>query len=163
MLRQTTPAYNTYLGRQSIASPISVIRSKDKYWTDPERLIKHKIMYFLLGVDQQPLRRTSVVIKDREHRLMSPRESFKKDITGFRRARDKQTQMWLRRMQYQEYLIQHIFTRHTWGLLRKYPPNGAKIKDVVDDGYFGETPNGLHHYTRQPLPFPHRQIYPPRK
>lgn len=164
MLQRSIVVLNAFLTKTRAHHPLNVIRSGPKYWSDPERLYQYKLLYFAMGVDQQPLRRTAVLLGDK-HRLQTTSflTKVKKDPTGFERARAKQTTLWHRRMQYQEYYMQHLMTRHAWGLLRMYPPGGGKIAGKVDDGYFGYDDVPYHRYNRQPLPFPAKEIYEPRK
>lgn len=163
MLRSTTSLLNTYFGKNAVVAPISAIRSGTKYFTEPERLIKQKLLFFTLGIDQQPLRRVAVLANEDARLRTSPRTSNKKDVTGFRKARGKQASMWYRRMRYQEYYLEHLFTRYAWSVTRKYPPNGVKLPGVAEDGYFGEAPAGVHYTTRQALPIPIKPLYEPRK
>eukprot|EP00744_Colponema_vietnamica_P021747 GILI01031116.1.p1 GENE.GILI01031116.1~~GILI01031116.1.p1 ORF type:complete len:164 (+),score=22.74 GILI01031116.1:49-540(+) len=163
MLRKSTFRLNTYFGRDAVVSPASVIRSGTKFFTEPERLIKQKLLFFTLGIDQQPLRRVALLANEDARLKASPRASNKKDVTGFRKARGKQSSMWYRRMKYQEYYLEHIFTRYAWSVTRKYPTNGVKLPGVAEDGYFGDAPAGVHYITRQALPIPIKPLYEPRK
>lgn len=163
MLRRTQINCNTHLVRQRVVHPASVIRSGTAYWNDPERVIKNKLLFFTLGLDQQALRRSAIIARDAERQRAIPREGFKKDVTGFRRARHRQSVMWNRRIRYQAYFLEHMFTRHAWGLIRKYPSMGTKIPSAAEDGYFGTSRSGMHQLTHEPLPALARTIYPPRK
>ncbi|EPY35497.1 hypothetical protein AGDE_07287 [Angomonas deanei] len=85
------------------------------------------------------------------------------DATGYKRGRSMQMATWYRRIQYQEYYMQHLFVRHMWGLLRMYPGNTVKIAGKADDGYVGYDSVPYHRYNRTPLSFPAREIYERRK
>lgn len=163
MLRSSTVLHNTYFGRSAVTSPVATIRSGPKFFTDPERMIKQKLLYFTLGLDQQPLRRVAVVAAENMRQVASPRNSSKRDVTGFRMARGRQTTMWYRRMKYQEYYLQHMFTRYAWSVTRAYPGNGVKLPTVAEDGYYGYNAVGVHSISRQALPLPARPLYEPRK
>ncbi|CCW61971.1 unnamed protein product [Phytomonas sp. EM1] len=150
---------NTFLTRSVAKPPITVIRSGPKWWSDPERMVKHKLLYFTMGIDQLPLRRTAV-IQNEQFRFHMCRPSPRiNDATGYKRSRSGQMKTWYRRIQYQEYHLQHLFTRHAWGLLRVYPGNTTKIQGKADDGYVGYDSVPYHRYNRSPLPFPARDIY----
>ena len=163
MFKLTTICRNTFLTHSMTTTPITAIRSGAYWWADPDRMLRHKLMYFTMGIDQQPLRRTAIIQTDRRRWKMcsGPRRSA--DATGYKRARYQQQMTWHRRIQYQEYYLQHLFTRHTFGLLRMYPPNLAKIQGKADDGYAGYDSMPIHRYNRQPLAFPAREIYERRK
>ncbi|KEG05250.1 hypothetical protein DQ04_24631000 [Trypanosoma grayi] len=163
MLGTTKVCRNTFLTRSVATPPISVIRTGPKWWADPERMVRQKLMYFTLGIDQLPLRRTAVIQKDlhRFHMCKPPMRIG--DTTGYKRSRAAQLNTWYRRIQYQEYHLQHLFTRHVWGLTRAYPGNTTKIQGKADDGYVGYDSVPFHRYNRSPLPFPAREIYERRK
>lgn len=163
MLHSTAACRNTYMTRSMTTPPISVIRTGPKWWTDPDRMVRHKLMYFTLGIDQQPLRRTAVIAVDQYRQHMCKPAMSTSDTTGYKRARQSQMTTWYRRIQYQEYYLQHMFTRHVWGLLRMYPANHTKIAGKADDGYAGYDSVPFHRYNRTPLPFPAREIYERRK
>lgn len=55
---------NTFLTRSVATPPVSVIRTGPKWWAEPVRMVRQKLMFFTLGVDQLPLRRTAVIQKD---------------------------------------------------------------------------------------------------
>lgn len=143
--------------------PISVIRSGPRWWSEPERMVKYKMLYFTLGIDQQALRRTAVIAADLSRQHMTKAQQFAGDATGYKRARNVQIKTWYRRIQYQEYYLQHLFTRHAWSLLRMYPANHTKLAGKADDGYAGYDGVPYHRYNRAPLPFPAREIYDRRK
>ncbi|AYU78821.1 mitoribosomal protein mS72 [Leishmania donovani] len=163
MLRQTAAQLNTYLTRSVATPPISVIRTGPKWWAEPERMVKHKVMYFTMGIDQLPLRRTAVIQNDLKRFHMCKPPPRVGDATGYKRSRGAQLTTWYRRIQYQEYHLQHLFVRHMWGLLRMYPGNTTKIQGKADDGYVGYDSVHFHRYNRSPLPFPAREIYERRK
>ena len=168
MLRRTPQLRNTYLTASVTRAPITVIRSGRRFWTQPERMIRQKTLYFTLGMDSQPLRRVAVLAADKErHRnaFTRPLESASsaQDVTGFQRKRAAQIIMWHRRIQYQEYYIQHLVARHVWGLLRMYPPGGAKIPGRSELGYFADDNGGVHRYARTNLPAKPLEIYERRK
>lgn len=163
MLRATVPVRNTFLTSSVATTPLVGIRSAQRWWAEPERMVKHKVMYFTMGIDQLPLRRTAVIQSD-FYRFQKCRSMPRgKDSTGFKQARSQQLRMWYRRIQYQEYHLQHLFVRHMWGLLRMYPGNTTKIQGKADDGYVGYDSVPFHRYNRTPLPFPAREIYERRK
>ena len=133
-------------------------------------MIKYKTLYFTLGMDSLPLRRTAILVADKDrHRNAQSQFSLHgsanvQDVTGFQKKRIQQIAMWHRRIQYQEYYIQHMMTRHVWGLLRMYPTGGAKIAGKNGDvGYLQDDNGGVHRYTRQPLPTRVAEIYERRK
>lgn len=167
MFRSTAVCANTYLTASKGSAPITVIRSE--FWRDPSRLVRYKMLYFTLGLDSQALRRTAVIVADKKRlKNADPKKNVTGqtktlDPTGFRRARAMQLQTWHRRVQYQEYYLQHMFTRHVWGLLRMYPPGGAKIAGIADKGYFGYDKMGHHRYTREPLPAYAAHLYERRR
>ncbi len=165
MLRSSGWQLNRFLTAAKSMSPVGVIRTGRNSWTQPERLIKYKMLYYTLGLDAQPLMRTCVLAAEKERMRFVPLRfpSQRQDPTGYRRARMRQLGMWYRRIQYQEYYLQHVFTRHAWGLLRMYPPGGAKIAGKADNGYFGYDSLPLHRYTREPLPAQAQEIYERRK
>lgn len=163
MLQSTCVLHNTFLTHSVATPPISVIRSGPKWWSEPERMVKHKIMYFTMGIDQLPLRRTAVIQTELKRFHMCRPAPRAGDTTGFKRARASQLTTWYRRIQYQEYHLQHLFTRHMWGLLRMYPGNMTKIQGKADDGYVGYDSVPYHRYNRTPLPFPAREIYERRR
>lgn len=163
MLRQTFAARNTFLTHSMATAPISVIRTGPKYWSDPERLVKHKLLYFTLGIDQQPLRRTAVIQNDLKRFHMCRPAPRVGDTTGYKKARSAQLTTWYRRIQYQEYYMQHLFTRHMWSLLRMYPGQMTKIAGKADDGYAGYDSVPFHRYNRAPLPFPAKEMYERRQ
>lgn len=163
MLRQTTLLQNTYLTRSMTTPPISVIRTGPRWWSNPERLVRHKLLYFTLGIDQMALRRTAVIATDQFRQRMCKPPPRMGDSTGYKRARSAQLTTWYRRIQYQEYYLQHLFTRHAWGLIRAYPANTTKIAGRADDGYVGYDSVPYHRYNRMPLPFPAKEVYERRK
>jgi hypothetical protein len=128
-------------------------------------MVKMKLMYFTMGLDQQALRRTAVIQADK-HRfhLFRTTKAALADPTGFKRSRTRQILQWHRRIQYQEYFMQHLFTRETWRVLRKYPVGGAKIDGVANQPYFGyHFHGGLNPYTREALPAEAKELYARRK
>ena len=145
-------------------APITEIRNLE-HWGDPHRLIKYKKLYFTLGLDSQPLRRSAVITGEKRRTRNTFIERVRgSDPTGFDKARRTQIRLWKRRMHYQEYYLQHLFTRHVWGLLRTYPVGGAKIAGFADRGYFGYDQRvPIHRYTHQPLPANAAHLYPRRK
>ncbi|ORC87984.1 uncharacterized protein TM35_000192280 [Trypanosoma theileri] len=163
MLGTTRSCLNTFLTKSVAAAPITAIRTGPKWWAEPERMVRHKIMYFTLGIDQLPLRRTAIIQKDLHRFHMCKPPMRVGDTTGYKRSRAAQLTTWYRRIQYQEYHMQHLFTRHVWGLLRVYPGNTTKIQGKADDGYVGYDSVPYHRYNRSPLPFPAREIYERRK
>lgn len=166
MYRRTPLLANQWLTMAKAAPPVSVIRSGRRHWVEPERMVRMKLMYFTLGIDQLPLRRTAVIHKEADLFKKCPsvaQKSSAYDSTGYKMRRHKQMMMWYRRIQYQEYYLQHMFTRHTWGLLRMYPTGGAKIAGKADTGYAGYDYLPYHRYTREPLPAHAREIYDRRK
>jgi hypothetical protein len=164
MLRCTHVARNTFLTSGLSVPPISEIRSGPRHWSDPDRMVRMKLMYFTMGLDQQALRRTAVIQADKKRFVRSPHVGGgARDPTGFQRARTRQMLTWHKRIQYQELLMQHMFVRQTWGLLRKYPVGGAKIDGVVNTPYFGYDKQKLNRYTREPLPAEATLLYPKRK
>lgn len=168
MFRHTLPAHNIYLTHANARSPISVIRSGRRFWSQPDRMMRYKVLYFTLGMDAAPLRRTSVIVADKERlRNASARtipSATKADMTGFQRKRVQQMVMWHKRMQYQEFYMQHMMTRHVWGLLRMYPSGGGKIAGKNGDvGYFADDNTGVHRFTRALLPAKIPEIYERRK
>lgn len=163
MLSPTVRLLNTFLTHSVATTPITAIRTGPRWWSEPERMVKHKVMYFTLGIDQLPLRRTAVIQADMiRQRMCKPMPCFG-DATGYKRARAAQMITWYRRIQYQEYHLQHLYTRHVWGLIRAYPGNTTKIQGKADDGYVGYDSVPFHRYNRSPLPFPAREIYERRK
>ena len=162
-MHQTLLRRNTYLTRSMTTSPISVIRSGPRWWSEPDRMVRHKLLYFTLGIDQLPLRRTAVIAADVFRQHMCRPAAMSGDATGYKKARKAQLNTWYRRIQYQEYYLQHLFTRHAWSLLRMYPANHTKIAGKADDGYAGYDGVPYHRYNRSPLPLPAREIYERRK
>lgn len=162
-MKSTSFLLNTFLSHSVATPPISVIRSGPKWWSEPERMVKHKMMYFTMGIDQLPLRRTAVIQADLKRFHMCKPAPRTGDTTGFKRARAAQLTTWYRRIQYQEFHLQHMFTRHMWGLLQMYPGNTTKIQGKADDGYVGYDSVSFHRYNRTPLLFPAREIYERRK
>ena len=163
MFRCTLISCNKFLSTPSVSAPATIIRSKG--WKNPGRLVRQKMLFFSFGLDQQALRRTAVIVSDRERTRAAMPETdniARQDSTGFKRSRDRQLQLWRRRIQYQEWYLEHMFTRHAWGLLRKYPPGGTKILGKADDGYFGYG-HSFHQYNGTPLPYPAREVYERRK
>jgi hypothetical protein len=126
-------------------------------------MIKFKLLYFTLGIDQQPLRRTAVIQNDMQRLRMAKPAPRTGDVTGYKKARTNQLTTWYRRIQYQEFYLQHLFVRHAWGQIRVYPPNYVKIEGKADDGYAGYDAVPYHRYNRQPLVFPAKEIYERRK
>lgn len=165
MLRLTVSCRNTYLTASKTTSPISMIRSST--WSDPDRMVRHKLLYFTLGLDQQALRRTAVIVADKKRlekaEPLRSQNNVVTDPTGFKRARKFQLTTWHKRIQYQEYHLEHLFVRHVWGLLRMYPPGGAKIPGKADRGYFGYDKMSFHRYTREQLPANAQHLYERRK
>ena len=162
-MRRSVPLFNTYLTGAKAPHPLAVIHSGAKHWTNPMRLVRFKILYFTLGLDQLPLRRTAVIASDNYKLSKVRRYAPFGDTSGFKRARYHQMSTWMKRIQYQEYYMQHLMIRHVWGLLRKYPPNGTKIAGKADTGYFGYGKHGIHDYTREPLPATAIEMYPRRR
>jgi hypothetical protein len=156
--RYLLPASQHTAPRREIRSPT---------WTDnPQRLVKYKKLYFTMGLDQQALRRTALLNAEtqRTRYSIAVEDVDKGDPTGFKRARRKQLVQWRLRMNYQEYHLQHLFTRHIWGLLRKYPSGGAKIAGVADKGYFSyDFWKTDHRFTGEPLPASAKELYPKRR
>jgi hypothetical protein len=163
MFRSTIPLANVWLTASRAATPLGVIRSGRRHWSNPERMLRFKLLYFTLGVDQLPLRRTAVIQNEQERMKHIIKARPKNDATGYKAKRMRQIGMWYRRIQYQEYYMQHMMTRHTWGLLRMYPVGGAKIAGKADTGYFGYDSSPVHRYTREPLPATAKEIYERRK
>jgi len=159
MLRLSRCRCNTYITHSLAVAPITAIRSTTRWWSDPERMVKYKTLYFTLGIDQLPLRRTALIQNEYLRTRMCPTSPIGGDKTGYKRARAMQLNMWYRRIQYQEYFLQHLYTRHVWGLTRVYPNNYVKITGKADDGYAGYDAVPYHRYNRQPLPMPAREIY----
>ena len=165
MLRSTSTLHNTFLTSSRPMNPLSVIRSGPRFWSDPERMIRHKKLQFTLGLDQLSLRRTAVIQADKKRlsNIKWDRIIKRTDATGYRAQRFNQMTTWYKRIQYQEYYIQHLTTRNVWGQLRMYPPGGAKIAGKADQGYFGYDSLGVHRYNREPLPAQAKEIYERRK
>ena len=159
MLRVTTPCRNTFLTHSMTAAPLTVIRTGPYHWAEPDRLVRHKLLYFTMGLDQQALRRTCVIQNDQKRWRMCPPANPKGDTTGYKRARAAQLVTWYRRIQYQEYYLEHLFTRYAWGLLRMYPNAYVKIPGKIDEGYAGYDSVPYHRYNRKPLAFPAAEIY----
>jgi hypothetical protein len=163
MLRTTCGLRNTYLTHSQASAPITVIRSGPKFWSQPERMVRYKLLYYTLGIDQLPLRRTAVIAADRARQMKCKPILFGGDATGYKKSRHAQLQTWYRRIQYQEYYLQHLFTRHAWSLLRMYPANHTKLAGKADDGYTGYDAVPYHRYNRSPSAFPARELYERRK
>jgi hypothetical protein len=168
MFSPTCISQNTFLTHSITKAPISVIRSGKKFWSASERLIQYKTLYFTLGMDSLPLRRVAIIAADKErHRHANfalHGSGNRSDVTGFQKKRVQQISMWHRRIGYQEYYIQHMMTRHVWGLLKMYPSGGAKISGKNGDmGYLQDDNDGIHRYSRQPLPAKVAEIYDRRK
>jgi hypothetical protein len=169
MLRSTLTTHNVYLTAAIAKSPATVIRSGRRFWSSYERLVQYKTLYFTLGMDAQPLRRTAVIIADKQ-RIKNARHygpfkaSGRSDTTGFNRKRLLSMLTWHKRMQYQEYYMQHMMTRHVWGVLRMYPTGGAKIAGKNGDvGYMFDDNGGVHRYTRQLHPTMPPLLYDKRR
>jgi hypothetical protein len=158
---------NTFLTANKARNPLTVIRTKNRHFTEPDRMYRHKLLYFAMGLDQLPLRRTAILAADsiRHRGAIGPaaRGDFGGDATGFKSARRRQIVTWHRRIQYQEMHLQHLMTRHAWGLLREYPSGGGKIAGRSDTGYFGFDRLSVNRYTREKLPATPREIYERRK
>eukprot|EP00760_Papus_ankaliazontas_P012786 PhM_4_TR1554/c0_g1_i1/m.94059 len=165
MLRATLSLRNYYLRASKGASPVTQIRSGDRWWSDPERMYKQKLLYFTLGVDQLPLRRTAIIANERRRVRAVSKAPFSgsNDPTGYRRARHRQVRQWYRRIQYQEFYLQHLFTRYAWGRTRHYPSGGGKISGITPSGVWGFDNKSFDRYSREPLPAHPREIYEPRK
>ena len=82
-------------------------------WTDPWRMLEHKVLYFTLGLDSLPIRRTATIAneKRRVRAIGSAPFSSATDPNGYRRARYRQAQQWYKRIQYQEFYLQHLSKR----------------------------------------------------
>jgi hypothetical protein len=166
MLRRTLVHRNTFLTPARAQPPVTEIRSGPRHWSDPDRMLRMKMMYFTMGLDQQALRRTAVIQNDRARfkfvkMHLSPGKG--RDPTGFREARTRQIVTWHKRIQYQEYLMQHMFVRQTWRVLRKYPVGGAKIDGVINTPYIGYDPlYKKHRFLREALPSEAPVLYPRR-
>ena len=161
MLRRTPVAANTFLTWAKPRTPIQVIHSGTRHWSDPDRLVRMKLMYYNLGLDQQALRRTAVIQADKARFSRAPPRNVGGDPSGFGKARVRQMLQWHRRLQYQEFFLQHALVRQSWRVLRKYPVGGAKIEGAVGTPYFGY-PHKLNKYTREPLPAEATELYPRR-
>ena len=163
MLRRTLVSSNTFLTHAQSTTPIAEIRTGPRFWSDPDRMVRMKLMYFSLGLDQASLRRTAVIQTDK-YRMRHMTNSKSRDPTGFAMARTRQILTWHKRLQYQELLMQHVFVRQSWRLLRKYPVGGAKIDGVAPQPYFGyDWKPAVNRYTREPLPADAKEIYPRRR
>jgi hypothetical protein len=165
MLRSSASLRNTFLTSSRPINPISTIRSGPRWWSDPERMVRHKVLQFTLGLDQLALRRTAVIQADKKRlsNVKWDRVIKKTDATRYRTQRFAQMSTWYKRIQYQEYYIQHLTTRHMWGQLRMYPSGGAKIAGKADQGYFGYDSLAVNRYNREPLPAAAKELYPRRK
>ena len=165
MIQRTSNKLNQYLASPRIVNPSNQIHSGARWFTDPERLLQHKILYFYLGVDSLPLRRVGIIRTERARMHMVPTQKFSasNDPTGYRRSRFTQMSLWYKRCMYQEWWLQHLYTRFAWGKCRQYPCNGGKIHGVFENGVWGYDKVTVERYSRQPLPAQAREIYERRK
>eukprot|EP00759_Apiculatamorpha_spiralis_P044556 PhF_6_TR41536/c0_g1_i2/m.62923 len=161
MLRSTPVTLNYYLRSAKIKNPSTQIRTGASWWSDPERMLQHKLLYFTLGVDSLPLRRVAVIRAERDRMRMTPGipNNSVTDPTGYKRARRRQINLWYRRIQYQEFWLQHIYTRFVWGKTGYYPTGGGKIAGVAETGVWGYDHSALERYSREPLPAQAKEIY----
>ena len=166
MFRATAVRHNYYLRASKQTNPLAQIRSGPRWWTKPERLLQHKLLYFTLGVDTLPLRRVGIIRAERRRMAMSPHVHFtaNNDPTGYRRQRVRQVALWYKRCQYQEFWLQHLYTRFAWGKTGYYPSGGGKIAGASETGVWGyDVQSNKDRYTREPLPAVAREIYERRK
>ncbi|KNH09344.1 hypothetical protein XU18_0029 [Perkinsela sp. CCAP 1560/4] len=156
---------NQYLGSPRIVNPSNQIHSGPKWFTDPERLLQHKLLYYYMGVDSLPLRRLGIIRAERSRIRMAPRQKFSSsnDPTGYRRSRFAQLSLWYKRCMYQEWWLQHLYTRFAWGRCRHYPCDGGKIHGISGNGVWGYDKVNVERYSRHPLPAQAKEIYERRK
>jgi hypothetical protein len=153
---------NPYAGWSPAEPSHRAAMSGQDWMRSPERMLQAKLMYFHLGLDQLPLRRVAVLGHDKD-RLRNAIMTKDHDQTGYRRARASQMTLWHRRMHYQEYHLQHLYTRYLWRLLRYVPSEGAKIPGGPETGYWGAPMCGLNLVTKESLPLPPIEPHPRRK
>ena len=165
MMKQCVLCHNQYMGSPRIVNPINQIHSGPRWFSDPERLLQHKMLYFYLGVDTLPIRRVSIIQNETHKMRMVPTQKFSasNDPTGYRRSRLAQMKLWYKRCMYQEWWLQHLYTRFAWGKCRFYPTNGGKIHGVHESGVWGYDKVNVERYSRQPLSAEAREIYDRRK
>ena len=165
MLHSSSVCRNYYVSAAKIVNPSNQIHSGPRWFTEPERLLQHKILYFTLGVDTLPLRRVGIIRAERQRMRMAPATALNSstDPTGYRRSRITQLNLWYKRCMYQEWWLEHLYTRFAWGRCGYYPTGGGKISGVYERGVWGYDRLSIDRYSREPLPAQAREIYERRK